>query len=140
MWGCCLVSKLNIIPSSYCAQPVQVLITNSYVRNRDDCVPLFPPIRNVTVNNITCECGNGLVPCVWPPGSIPGHGGEISDVAFSNAKFIRSSMAIAIKSLPTFAGAARNISYSNIVLDQVLFYSSWHGAAGACVAWTPLFQ
>ena len=57
-----------------------ITITNSYVRNRDDCVPLFPPLRNLTVRNITCECGNGLVPCTWPEESNPGMGGDISDV------------------------------------------------------------
>jgi hypothetical protein len=71
--------------------PWQV-ITNSYVRNRDDCVPLFPPVRNVTVRNITCECGNGLVPCTWPEGSRAGMGGDISDVLFEGATFIRSQV------------------------------------------------
>ena len=56
-----------------------VSISNSYVRNGDDCVPLF------AVNNVTGEtlgCGNGLVPCIWPPGSQPGHGGNITNVLF----------------------------------------------------------
>lgn len=96
-----------------------VLITNSYVRNRDDCVPLFPPIRNITVRNITCECGNGLVPCVWPRLSLPGHGGDIANVLFDNATFLRSSMAVAMKSLESFVGTVRNVTYANLKLVDV---------------------
>jgi len=96
-----------------------VLITNSYVRNRDDCVPLFPPISNIVVKNITCECGNGLVPCVWPRLSLPGHGGNITNVSFDGAKFVRSSMAIAMKSLESFVGTVRNVTYANFVLEDV---------------------
>lgn len=79
----------------------------------------FPPVRNVTVKNITCECGNGLVPCIWPPGSVPGHGGNLSDITFDGAKFIRSNMAIAIKSLGSFVGHVSNVRYSNFVLEDV---------------------
>ena len=96
-----------------------MVITNSYVRNRDDCVPLFPPLRNVTVSNITCECGNGLVPCTWPEGSKPGHGGDISDVLFEDATFVRSQMAVAIKSLGSFVGTVSNVTYRNFVLHDV---------------------
>ena len=55
-------------------QGEDILIEHCSVRNGDDCVPIFPPTRNVTVRNITCECGNGLVPCIWPSMSIPGEG------------------------------------------------------------------
>ena len=62
-----------------------VLITNSYVRNRDDCVPLAADVSNLTVRNITCECGNGLVPLVWAiaPGPI---GGNLSNITFDGAR------------------------------------------------------
>jgi polygalacturonase len=43
-------------------QGEDILIEHSTVLNGDDCVPIFPPSRNVTVRNISCECGNGLVP------------------------------------------------------------------------------
>jgi polygalacturonase len=39
-----------------------ILIEHCTVRNGGDCVPIFPPTRNVTVRNISCECGSGLVP------------------------------------------------------------------------------
>ena len=100
-------------------QGQDILIEHSTVRNGDDCVPIFPPTRNVTVRNITCECGNGLVPCIWPSMSIPGEGGIIRDVLFDGAKFTRTSQAVVIKSLPSFIGAAINISYKNFVLVDV---------------------
>ena len=95
-----------------------VLITNSYVRNGDDCVPLFQ-VNNVTVRNITCECGNGLTPCIWPPGSEPGKGGRTTNVLFDGARMIKTSMGVAIKSLQSFAGSASNITWQNIVLEDV---------------------
>ena len=73
---------------------------------------------NIRVRNITCECGNGLVPCIWPAGG-PGAGGDIVNVSFEGARFVRSSMAVAIKSLPGFDGEARNISYRDVVLEDV---------------------
>jgi hypothetical protein len=81
-------------------------------------VPIFPPTRNVTVRNISCECGNGLVPCIWPSMSIPGEGGSIKDVLFDGASFNHTSQAVAIKSLPSFVGTASNITYKNFVLHH----------------------
>ena len=34
-------------------QGEDILIEDSFVRNGDDCVPLFPPTRNVLVRNVT---------------------------------------------------------------------------------------
>jgi hypothetical protein len=48
-----------------------------------------------------------------------GHGGDISDILFDGATFIRSSMAVAIKSLDTFVGTVRNVTYANIRLVDV---------------------
>jgi len=56
------------------------------------------------VLNITCSCGNGLVPCIWPAGSLPGHGGNLTNIVFDGARFFRSNMAVAIKSLEKFVG------------------------------------
>ncbi len=96
-----------------------VVIRDAYVRNRDDCVPLFPPMRNVSVTNITCECGNGLVPVIWPMGAAAGQGGNISNVTFDGAHFVKSRMAVAIKSLDAFVGTASNIIFRNFVLHDV---------------------
>jgi hypothetical protein len=98
---------------------IECIRRSRYVRNRDDCVPLFPPLRNVSVTNITCECGNGLVPVIWPMGAAVGQGGNISDVTFDGATFVRSRMAVAIKSLDAFVGMASNIVFRNFVLHDV---------------------
>ena len=71
-------------------------------------MPLFG-VNNVTVRNITCECGNGLAACVWPPGSVAGHRSTTSNVLFSGAKMIGTSMAVVIKSLASFEGEATNV-------------------------------
>lgn len=95
------------------------MIEDSSVRNGDDCVPIFPPTRNVTVRNMTCECGNGMVPCVWPSFSTPGQGGDIKDVLFDGAHFKNTKQAVTIKALGSFVGTASNITYRNFVLDNV---------------------
>lgn len=63
-------------------QGENILIQNCRVRNGDDCVPVFPPSNNVTVDGLSCECGNGVVPVIWPDLSLPGRGGIISNVLF----------------------------------------------------------
>eukprot|EP00729_Bicosta_minor_P009719 gene9719-5455_t len=100
-------------------QGQDILIEDSSVRNGDDCVPIFPPTRNVTVRNMTCECGNGMVPCVWPSFSTPGQGGDIKDVLFDGAHFKNTKQAVTIKALGSFVGTASNITYRNFVLDNV---------------------
>ena len=96
-----------------------ILIEDSSVHNGDDCVPIFPPSKNITVRNMTCECGNGMVPCIWPPFSVPGDGGDIEDVLFDGATFKNTKTVVAIKALAGFVGTASNITYRNFVLDRV---------------------
>eukprot|EP01079_Euglenida_sp_SAG-EU17-18_P011794 gene11794-2149_t len=100
-------------------QGEDIEVLDSTVHNGDDCVPIFPPTRNVTVRNITCECGNGLVPVVWPSMSVPGEGGDISNVLFEGAVFRKTSQAVVIKSLSSFVGTASNVTYRDFTLIGV---------------------
>ena len=100
-------------------QGEDILIEHCVVRNGDDCVPVNSPSRNVTVRNISCECGIGLVPCVWPAMSVPGPAGSIRDVVFDGASFRNTANAVAIKSLPSFSGEVINVSWTNMTLDGV---------------------
>ena len=71
-------------------------------------VSLLPlaPLLPLQVLNITCSCVNGLAPIVWPAGSLPGHGGNLTNIVFDGARVFRSNMAVAIKSLEKFVGCA----------------------------------
>ena len=100
-------------------QGQDILIQNCRVRNGDDCVPIFPPTRNVTVRNITCECGNGVAPIVWPSLSIPGEGGDLSDILFEDATFTGTAYAVGVKPLPSFVGQIRNVTYRRFRLSGV---------------------
>ena len=91
-------------------QGEDILVEDCAVRNGDDCVPIFPPTRNITVTNLTCECGNGPATCIWPPLSIEGRGGEISDVLFDGVTLNRTQNAVSIKSLPPFVGSSVRLS------------------------------
>lgn len=90
-----------------------IIITNSTVRNGDDCVPIGVGSKNISVDGLTCECGNGIVPIVW---STPGN---ISDVSFRNVKCLNTNMCITMKSLPSFHGRISNVLYENIQMEGV---------------------
>ena len=100
-------------------QGEDIVIEHCTVRNGDDCVPLFPPTRNVTVRNVSCECGNPPVAVIWPYLSKAGGGGDITDVTFDRVRLNRTSSAVAIKALPSFVGRAVNVSFTNYELHEV---------------------
>jgi galacturan 1,4-alpha-galacturonidase len=101
-------------------QGEDILVEDSSVRNGDDCVPLFPPTRNVLVRNLSCECGNPPAPAVWPYHSQPGtDDGDIVDVTFDRVSLRNTSSGLAMKSLPGLVGRAHNISYTNFELRDV---------------------
>jgi hypothetical protein len=109
-------------------------------------VPIVSPSHNVTLRNITCSCGNGIVPIIWNtalsvPGSLLHHtfvpclahlnisifvgfAGNISNVLVDGARFYGSSMAVAIKSLPSFGGFVNNVTWRNIELYDVRYLAS----------------
>lgn len=123
-------------------QGQNILIEHSSVRNGDDCVPIFPPTRNVTVRNISCECGNGLVPVVWPALSCASEGGNITDVLFDGAVLTRTSTGIAMKSLPMFVGNVERVLYQNIVMkggEQGLMFNVFdQNEQGQTETWSAL--
>ena len=100
-------------------QGESILIEHARVRNGDDCVPLFPPTRNVTVRNLTCECGNGPAVCVWPRFSLPGSDGDVTGVRFEGVTLNRTNNAVSIKALPSFGGRATNVSFIGMRLSHV---------------------
>ena len=56
-------------------QGENILVHDSSVKNGDDCVPIFPPSRNVLVQNVSCTCGNPPVAVVWPASNHPNPSG-----------------------------------------------------------------
>lgn len=90
-----------------------IIVRDSSVWNGDDCVPINAPSSNVTVTNITCNCGNGVVPIVW------GKGGDITDVTFRDIKISNTNAAITIKSLPSFNGTVSNVLWDGVTMDTV---------------------
>ena len=95
------------------------------IRNGDDCVPLNAPSRDVLVERLRCECGNGLVPIIWEgtsagdPWDIRTHGGNITNATFRDTVLSRTKLGITIKSLPMMTGTAQDITFENIAVDQV---------------------
>jgi polygalacturonase len=105
-------------------QGEDIVVEDSIVRNGDDCVPIFPPSRNVLVRNVTCICGNPPVALIWPAsnhllGPDPYHVGDVVNVHFDGIRLYGTSSGLALKSLPLFVGTARNVSFTNFVLHDV---------------------
>ena len=105
-------------------QGENIVVSNSFVRNGDDCVPIFPPSRNILVQNLTCTCGNPPVAVLFPPanqvtGKSKYFAGLIENVTFDSMHLIGTSSGLAIKSLAPFIGHAKNIRFTNLVLENV---------------------
>ena len=90
-----------------------IYIGQSSVRNGDDCVPIGPNSSNITVEDLICTRGNGVVPIIW---SRPG---VIEDVVFRRIKLFSTQTAIAVKSLPSYTGMVRNVLWEDIEIDDV---------------------
>ena len=103
----------------------RIHIHDCTVRNGDDCVPVNAPSRDVLVERLRCECGNGLVPIIWEgtsagdPWDIRTHGGNITNVTFRDTTLSRTKLGITIKSLPMMTGTVQGITFENIVVDHV---------------------
>ena len=115
-------------------QGEQMVVEHCTVRNGDDCVPLFPPSRDVLVRNLSCSCGNGLTVAVWPALSKQGDGGDVRDVVFDSATLNGTANAISVKSLPPFVGRALNISFTNVRLQHVGTPAGAPATGGAAIA------
>ena len=89
-----------------------IYIGQSSVANGDDCVPIGPNSSNITVEDLTCTRGNGVVPIIW---SQPG---VIEDVVFRRIKMVSTHTAIAVKSLPSYLGTVRNILWEDIEIHD----------------------
>jgi hypothetical protein len=101
-------------------QGENIYIGQSSVTNGDDCVPIGPPSHNVLVEDLVCQRGNGVVPIIW---SNPG---TIEDVVFRRVALHSTELAITVKSLPSFRGTVRNVTYAgitahNVTLSAILF-------------------
>eukprot|EP01045_Picozoa_sp_COSAG04_P008591 COSAG04_NODE_479_length_13687_cov_2.863262_3_plen_536_part_00 len=90
-----------------------IYIGQSSVRNGDDCVPIGPNSSNITVEDLHCSRGNGVVPIIWS------HPGVIEDVIFRRVTMESTTTAIAVKSLPSYVGTVRNVLWEDIVVNDV---------------------
>ena len=105
-------------------QGKDIVVKNSFVRNGDDCVPIFPPSRNVLVQNVTCTCGNPPAAVIFPPANqVMGRhkyfAGDIENVRFDQITCKGTSSGIAIKSMTPFIGTVKNVSFTNFILQDV---------------------
>ena len=104
-------------------------IGQSSVTNGDDCVPISGDSSNITVEDLTCQKGNGLVPIIWAHhhfqnGTQTSAGGSlIDDIVFRRIKLLSTGEAISVKSESQFAGAVRNVIWEDIEV------SATHGNA-----------
>lgn len=138
-----LVGRLSLQPNTdgFNIAGEDIVMRDCRVRNGDDCVPVFPPTRNMTVENMQCECGNGMVAVVWPLYSLPGQGGNITDLTFRNIQLNGTGTGVGIKSLPSYVGTASNIVYENVSMTdvtQAIMFNVFNQNAASAAAPPPL--
>ena len=94
-----------------------VLLTNSTVRNQDDCVAVTSG-SGITVQNMDCRGGHGL-----SIGSVGGKANnDVSNVVFRNSKIANSANGVRIKTNSGTTGTVSNITYSGITLSGITIY------------------
>lgn len=99
------------------ASSTNVLLTDSTVRNQDDCVAVTSG-SGITVQNMDCDGGHGL-----SIGSIGGKSNnDVSNVVFQNSKISNSENGARIKTNSGTTGTVTNVTYSNIQLSGITTY------------------
>ncbi|KAL9115373.1 MAG: hypothetical protein Q9227_000694 [Pyrenula ochraceoflavens] len=94
-----------------------VLLTDTSVRNQDDCVAVTSG-DGVTVQNMNCVGGHGL-----SIGSIGGKSNnDVSNILFQNSVISNSENGARIKTNSGTTGSVSNITYSNIALSGITTY------------------
>ncbi|KAL9621982.1 MAG: hypothetical protein Q9160_003644 [Pyrenula sp. 1 TL-2023] len=94
-----------------------LLLTDSSVRNQDDCVAITSG-TGITVQNLDCDGGHGL-----SIGSIGGKSNNVvSNVIFQNSQIRNSENGARIKTNSGTTGTVSNITYSNIQLSGITTY------------------
>lgn len=102
----------------FSAGGTDLIFENNYIFNGDDCLTVGSGAENIIFRNSYCEGGHGL-----SIGSL-GQGGSVADVRnvlFDNNVMRNSLYAARFKSWTGGNGLARNITWKNIVLDNVRF-------------------
>ena len=125
-----------------------VYIGQSSVTNDDDCVPISGDSSNITVEDLECRSGNGLVPIIWyahdphltgsqasidltvwlrrrahhhewTGAETDDPDGVIEDIVFRRCKLLSTGTGIAVKSEAQFAGTVRNVLWEDIEMEGV---------------------
>ncbi|CAA6674828.1 unnamed protein product [Spirodela intermedia] len=95
---------------------INVMISNSIIRTGDDCLSIVGGSRAVTATNIVCGPGHGI-----SIGSLGANGAEdtVSDILVDTARLEGTTNGVRIKTWQGGKGYARNITFKNIVMDNV---------------------
>ncbi|XP_042448841.1 polygalacturonase ADPG2-like [Zingiber officinale] len=92
-------------------------IRNSIIGTGDDCVSLSEGDENIFVNNVTCGPGHGI-----SVGSLGKDGSRstASNIYVSNCTLTQTTNGVRIKTWQGGSGFAKNISFVNIIMNDVL--------------------
>ncbi|KAJ5741041.1 hypothetical protein N7493_000913 [Penicillium malachiteum] len=100
------------VSSSY-----NITIRRNFVHNQDDCVAITSG-NNMTVSGMTCEGSHGL-----SIGSIGGKSNNnVTNIHFADSLLINTQAGARIKTNYNYTGFISNITYENIVLQNITQY------------------
>ncbi|WCJ30232.1 Pectin lyase-like superfamily protein [Euphorbia peplus] len=90
-------------------------IFDSTIGTGDDCIAINGGCNSINVTKITCGPGHGI-----SIGSLGDHGyqDKVEDVQVHNCTFIKTENGVRIKTWPGGSGYAKNIRFSEIILDE----------------------
>uniref|UniRef100_A0A0W0FJ62 galacturonan 1,4-alpha-galacturonidase n=1 Tax=Moniliophthora roreri TaxID=221103 RepID=A0A0W0FJ62_MONRR len=95
-----------------------ILFEKNHIENGDDCITIGNKAKNITFKDCHCGLGHGA-----SVGSL-GRDGEVTDVQdilFDNLTMVNSLYGARFKSWAGGKGLARNITWRNIVIQDVAF-------------------
>lgn len=95
-----------------------VYLENTHIVNGDDCITIENGATNVHAKNSYCEGGHGL-----SIGSLGKNGqvANVSNILFENALMVNELYAARFKSWSGGKGAAQNVTWKNVVFQNVPF-------------------
>ncbi|RUS31035.1 pectin lyase fold/virulence factor [Jimgerdemannia flammicorona] len=89
-----------------------------HVTNRDECVTVASPSSNILIENVFCDNAGAT-----NIGSLGKGGGTafIQNIVMRNNVYYQTEWAVGIKAYPCANGIVRNITWENLIMDQVVY-------------------
>ncbi|KAI0652589.1 pectin lyase fold/virulence factor [Trametes meyenii] len=115
------ISSTNSFPfntDGFSAGGTDLVFENNHIQNGDDCLTVGSGAKNIVFKDSICEGGHGLsIGSLGKGGSV----GDVQNVLFENVLMKNCLYAARFKSWTGGNGLARNVTWRDIVFENVIF-------------------